>query len=56
VELDFFQQMEETNVPNVDQASLKVLKAMADVAVADIAAKSSFYLNHVTFLVIMNSN
>jgi len=34
--------MEETNVPNVDQANLKVLRVMADVVVAGIAAKPSF--------------
>ncbi len=32
--------MEETNVPNVDQVYLKVLRHIVDVAVA--AAKSSF--------------
>jgi len=53
VELDSFPQMEKTNVPNVDQVNLKPLKVMMDVAV-DTVTKSSFYLNHVTFLVIIN--
>jgi len=52
VELDSFPQMGETNVPNADQVYLKVLRLIVDVAVA--AAKPSFYLNHVTFLVITN--
>ena len=53
VELDSFPQMEKTNVPNVDQVNLKPLKVMMVVAV-DIVTKSSFYLNHVTFLVTTN--
>ena len=53
VELDFFPQMEKTNVPNVDQVNLRCLRVMMDVAV-DIVTKSSFYLNHVTFLVTTN--
>ena len=53
VELDSFLQMEKTNVPNVDQVNLKPLKVMMVVAV-DIVTKSSFYLNHVTFLVTTN--
>ena len=53
VELDSFPQMEKTNAPNVEQANLKPLKAMMDVAV-DTVTKSSFYLNHVTFLVTTN--
>ena len=44
--------MGEPNVPNADQVYLKVLRLTVDVAVA--AAKPSFYLNHVTFLVITN--
>ena len=36
----FFQQMEETNAPNADQAYLKALRLIVDVAVA--AAKPSF--------------
>jgi len=54
VELDFSQQMEETNVPNVDQVYLKVLRLTVDAVVAGTTANSSFYLNHVTFLVITN--
>jgi len=46
--------MEETNVPNVDQVNLTVLRVMVDVVVVDTTAKSSFYLNHVTFLVTTN--
>ena len=53
VELDSFPQMEKTNVLNVDQVNLKPLKVMMVVAV-DIVTKSSFYLNHVTFLVTTN--
>jgi len=33
--------MEETNVPNVDQVYLKVLRLTVDVVVADTTAKSS---------------
>jgi len=36
--------MEETNVPNVDQANLKALRVMLDVAVVGIAAKSSSFI------------
>jgi len=44
VELDFSLQMEETNVPNVGQANLKVLRLIVDAVVADTIAKSSIYL------------
>ena len=54
MESDSFPQMEETNVPNVDQVNLTVLRVMVDVVVVDTTAKSSFYLNHVTFLVTTN--
>ena len=36
--------MEETNVPNVDQVYLKVLRLIVDVAVVDTAAKFYFSL------------
>ena len=41
VELDFFPQMEKTNVPNVDHPNLIVLRVMTHVA-AVIATKSIF--------------
>jgi len=54
VELDSFPQMEKTNVPNVEQVNLKPLKVMMVVVVDIVTTKFSFYLNHVTFLLIIN--
>ena len=48
MELDFSRQTEETNVPNVDQVNLKVLRLTVDAVVAGTTANSSFYVtpNH----------